>query len=112
MHNPDSWEGWYWGGVHHYGHSMRLGSPEPFGQVEDCLKHAEMGVFWSSDPEATNGLYAGYEGTVRRQWAKDVGIKFVHIDPHWNQTAGHFGGKWIAPRPGTDPALAQALCHV
>ena len=112
VHNPDSWEGWYWGSVHHYGHSMRLGSPEPFGQVEDCLKHAEMVVFWSSDPEATNGLYAGYEGTVRRQWAKDLGIKFVHIDPHWNQTAGHFGGKWIAPRPGTDPALAQALCYV
>jgi len=112
IHNPDSWEGWYWGSVHHYGHSMRLGSPEPFGQVEDCLKHAEMVVFWSSDPEATNGLYAGYEGTIRRQWAKDLGIKFVHIDPHWNQTAGHFGGKWIAPRPGTDPALAQALCHV
>lgn len=112
VHNPDSWEGWYWGSVHHYGHSMRLGSPEPFGQVEDCLKHAEMVVFWSSDPEATNGLYAGYEGTMRRQWAKDLGIKFVHIDPHWNQTAGHFGGKWIAPRPGTDPALAQALCHV
>lgn len=112
VHNPDSWEGWYWGSVHHYGYSMRLGNPEPFGQVEDCLKHAEMVIFWSSDPEATNGLYAGYEGTIRRQWAKDLGIKFVHIDPHWNQTAGHFGGKWIAPRPGTDPALAQALCHV
>ena len=112
VHNPDSWEGWYWGGVHHYGHSMRLGNPEPFGQVEDCLKNAEMIVFWSSDPEATNGLYAGYEGTIRRLWAKELGIKMVHIDPHWNQTAAFFGGKWIAPRPGTDPALAQALCHV
>ena len=111
MHNPDSWEGWYWGGVHHWGHSMRLGNPEFFGQVEDCLKNAEMIVFWSSDPEATNGLYAGYEGTIRRLWAKELGIKIVHIDPHWNQTAGFFGGKWIAPRPGTDPALAQALCH-
>lgn len=112
VHNPDSWEGWYWGGVHHWGYSMRLGNPEPFGQVEDCLKHAEMVVFWSSDPEATNGLYAGYEGTIRRMWAKELGIKFVHIDPHWNQTAAFYGGKWIAPRPGTDPALAQALCHV
>lgn len=112
VHNPDSWEGWYWGGVHHWGHSMRLGSPEPFGQVEDCLKNAEMIVFWSSDPEATNGLYAGYEGTIRRQWAKELGIRMVHIDPHWNQTAAFFGGKWISPKPGTDPALAQALCHV
>ena len=22
--NPDSWEGWYWGAVHHYGYNMRL----------------------------------------------------------------------------------------
>ena len=87
VHNPDSWEGWYWGGVHHYGHSMRLGNPEFFGQVEDCLKNAEMIVFWSSDPEATNGLYAGYEGTVRRLWAKELGIKMVHIDPHYNHSA-------------------------
>ena len=91
---------------------MRLGSPEPFGQVEDCLKNAEMIVFWSSDPEATNGLYAGSEGTIRRQWAKDLGIKMVHIDPQLNHTAAFFGGKWISPRPGTDPALAQGICHV
>ncbi|MGI9259339.1 MAG: molybdopterin-dependent oxidoreductase [Gammaproteobacteria bacterium] len=112
IHNPDSWEGWYWGGVHHYGYSMRLGNPEPFGQVEDCLNNAEMIVFWSSDPEATNGLYAGYEGTIRRLWAKELGIKMVHIDPHWNHSAAFYDGKWIAPRPGTDPALAQALCYV
>ena len=112
IHNPDSWEGWYWGGVHHYGYSMRLGNPEPFGQVEDCLNNAEMIVFWSSDPEATNGLYAGYEGTIRRLWAKELGIKMVHIDPHWNHSAAFYGGKWISPRPGTDPALAQALCYV
>jgi anaerobic selenocysteine-containing dehydrogenase len=24
-HNPDSWEGWYWGATHHYGNSMRVG---------------------------------------------------------------------------------------
>ena len=112
VHNPDSWEGWYWGGVHHYGHSMRLGNPEFFGQVEDCLKNAEMIVFWSSDPEATNGLYAGYEGTVRRLWAKELGIKMVHIDPHYNHSATFYGGKWIAPKVGTDPALAQAICYV
>ena len=112
MHNPDSWEGWYWGALHHWGHSMRLGIGEVFGQVEDCLKECEMVVFWGSDPEATNGVYAAYDGTLRRLWAKELGIKFVHIDPHWNHTAALLGGKWIAPRPGTDPALAQAICHV
>jgi len=111
-HNPDSWEGWYWGATHHWGHSMRLGGGEFYGTVEDCLQEAEMIVFWSSDPESTSGCYGAFEGTVRRGWARQLGIKMVHIDPHLNHTAALFGGKWIAPRPTTDPALAQAICHV
>mgnify|MGYP003352643029 FL=1 len=55
VHNPDSWEGWYWGGMHHYGYSMRNGVPDPFGLVEDCLRECELIVYWSSDPEKTNG---------------------------------------------------------
>ena len=106
--NPDSWEGWYWGAMHHWGNSMRLGTPEFYGTVEDCLKEAELIVFWSSDPDASYG----YEGTVRREWAKELGIPMVHIDPFLNHTAAHLGGKWISPKPGTDSALAQALCHV
>ncbi|HXS41143.1 MAG TPA: molybdopterin-dependent oxidoreductase, partial [Stellaceae bacterium] len=34
-HNPDSWEGWYWGAVHHWGHSLRVGQSETYGTVED-----------------------------------------------------------------------------
>ena len=106
--NPDSWEGWYWGAMHHWGNSLRLGTPEFYGTVEDCLKEAELMVFWSSDPDASYG----YEGTVRREWARELGIPMVHIDPFLNHTAAHLGGKWISPRPGTDSALAQALCYV
>ena len=108
MHSPDSWEGWFWGAMHHWGNSLRLGCPEFYGTVEDCLKEAEMIVFWSSDPDTTYG----FEGARRREWARELGIKMVHIDPHLNHTAAHLGGKWIAPKAGTDPALAQALCHV
>ena len=106
--NPDSWEGWYWGAMHHWGNSLRLGTPEFYGTVEDCLKEAELMVFWSSDPDASYG----YEGTVRREWATELGIPMVHIDPFLNHTAAHLGGKWISPKPGTDAALAQALCYV
>ncbi|MGD9217321.1 MAG: molybdopterin-dependent oxidoreductase, partial [Desulfobacteraceae bacterium] len=53
MHNPDSWEGWYWGAMHHWGNSIRNGASDTYGTVEDCLKEAEMIVFWSSDPEST-----------------------------------------------------------
>ncbi|MEI6669269.1 MAG: molybdopterin-dependent oxidoreductase [Acidobacteriota bacterium] len=108
MHSPDSWEGWFWGASHHWGNSARLGCPEFYGTVEDCLKQAEMIVFWSSDPDTTYG----FEGSQRREWAKQLGIKMVHIDPYLNHTAAHLGGKWIAPRPQTDAALAQAICFI
>jgi trimethylamine-N-oxide reductase (cytochrome c) len=111
-HNPDSWEGWYWGASHHWGHSMRLGLPEGYGTVEDCLKESEMVVFWSSDPESTGGIYGALEGSIRRQWLKDVGIEVVHIDPQFNATAQFLGGKWISPKAGTDAALALAIAYV
>ena len=112
MHNPDSWEGWCWGAAHHWGHSMRAGGGEFVGTVEDLLKECELVVFWASDPEATTGIYAGMEGTVRRQWLKDLGIPCVHIDPFLNHTAGWMGGKWLAPRPTTSVALAHAIAWV
>ncbi len=111
-HNPDSWEGWYWGATHHWGQSMHLGAPESYGTIEDCLKECEMVVFWSSDPEATSGVYAAFEGTVRRQWLKELGIKMVHIDPFYNHTAALLGGKWLAPRPATGNSLPLAIAYV
>lgn len=111
-HNPDSWEGWYWGAMHHWGNSMRNGASDTYGTVEDCLKECEMIVFWSSDPESTSGVYGAFEGTVRRQWAKSLGIRMVHIDPYFNHTAALMGGKWIAPRPDTGNAMALAIAHV
>ncbi len=110
--NPDSWEGWYWGAMHHWGHSQRVGIAGNYGTVEDCLQEAELMVFWSSDPESTNGAYMGFEGTQRRLWAKELGIQFVHIDPHYNPTAQLLGGRWIPIRPQTDAALAIAIMYV
>lgn len=112
MHNPDSWEGWYWGAMHHWGNSMRLGASDTYGTIEDCLRECEMVVFWSSDPESTSGCYGAYEGTIRRQWAKELGIKMVHIDPFYNHTAALYGGKWLAPRPATGNAMALAIAYV
>ena len=112
IHNPDSWEGWYWGAMHHYGYSMRLGQTETYSLVEDLMKEAEMVVFWSADPECTSGSYSAFEGTPRRQWLKDLGIEIVHIDPYYNHTAALLGGKWFAPKPGTDTAMALAIAWV
>jgi anaerobic selenocysteine-containing dehydrogenase len=108
-HNPDSWEGWHWGGVHMWGFSHRLGIPEQYDLLEDALKHTEMMVFWSADPETTGGVYGSFESTSRRFWLKELGVKMVFIDPYHNHTAGLFAGKWLAPRPGTDVALGLAI---
>ncbi len=108
--NPDSWEGWLWGGAHMWGNTHRLGNLEGYDLLEDALKNTEMIVFWSSDPDTTQGgVYAGYESQPRRRWLKDLGVKMVFIDPYFNHTAGMIGDKWLAPRPGTDVPIALAI---
>ncbi|GAH89337.1 unnamed protein product, partial [marine sediment metagenome] len=95
-HNPDSWEGWHWGGMHTWGFAWRLGIPEQYDLLEDALKHTEMIVYWSSDPESTTGIYAGQESTMRRFWLKELGVKMIFIDPYYNFTAINFADKWFA----------------
>jgi molybdopterin guanine dinucleotide-containing S/N-oxide reductase-like protein len=111
-HNPDSWEGWHWGSMHTWGYAWRLGLCEQYDLLADALKNTQMMVFWSSDPEATSGIYSGQESTLRRFWLKELGIKMVFIDPYFNATAANLSDKWLAPRPGTDAALAVAIAYV
>jgi molybdopterin guanine dinucleotide-containing S/N-oxide reductase-like protein len=112
LDNPDSWEGWHWGATHTWGFYWRLGMPEPYDMLDDALKHAEMIVYWSSDPDTTRGVYCGSDSAIWRQWLKEKGVKMVFIDPFHNYTAAAMGGKWIAPRPGTDAAMAMAIAYV
>ncbi len=110
-HNPDSWEGWQWGGVHMWGYAHRLGITDQYDLLEDALQNTEMLVFWSADPETTAGVYGCFESTSRRFWLKELGVKMVFIDPYFNHTAGLFGDKWLAPRPGTDVAIGLAIAY-
>jgi molybdopterin guanine dinucleotide-containing S/N-oxide reductase-like protein len=110
--NPDSWEGWFWGASHVYGFYWRLGIPEQYDLLEDALKNAEMIVYWGNDPDATHAVYSGQESDIWRVWLKQLGIKQVHIDPFCNYTAVVNADKWIAPRPGTDAAMAEAIAYV
>lgn len=112
LDNPDSWEGWHWGASHMYGFFWRLGMPEQYDLLEDALKNTEMIVFWSNDPDTTRGTYSGQESALWRQWLKEKGVETVFIDPYYNFTAGAMEGKWIAPRMGTDTALAMAIAYV
>ena len=111
LDNPDSWEGWHWGASHTYGFFWRLGMPEPYDMLSDALQNAEMIVFWSNDPDTTRGTYSGQDSSLWRLWLKEKGVKMVFIDPFYNYTNAVMGGKWIAPRQGTDTAIAMAIAH-
>lgn len=111
LDNPDSWEGWHWGAPHTYGFFWRLGMPEQYDLLEDALKNTDMIVHWGNDPDSTRGIYGGQESAQWRIWLKKLGKKQIFIDPFCNYTATIMGDKWIAPRPGTDAALAEAIAY-
>jgi trimethylamine-N-oxide reductase (cytochrome c) len=112
LDNPDSWEGWHWGSTHTYGFHWRLGMPPQFDLLEDGLKNCEQLIFWSNDPDTTRGTYSGQESAIWRVWLKEKGIKTIFIDPFHNYTAAAMDGNWLAPRPGSDCALAMAIAYV
>jgi molybdopterin guanine dinucleotide-containing S/N-oxide reductase-like protein len=112
LDNPDSWEGWHWGATHTYGFFWRLGMPEQYDLLEDSLRHAEMIVFWSNDPDSTRGTYTGQDSATWRLWLKQKGVTMVFIDPYYNYTAAAMGGKWIPIRMGSGTAMAMAIAFV
>jgi len=110
--NPDSWEGWHWGATHSWGYYWNLGVIKNFDLLEDALQNTEMIVFWSVDPNTTAGGYWGQESARWRFWLKELGVEMVFIDPWCNYTAAVLADKWLAPRPGTDSALAEAIAYL
>jgi trimethylamine-N-oxide reductase (cytochrome c) len=112
LDNPDSWEGWHWGATHTFGFYWRFGLPEQYDLLEDALKNTELIVHWGNDPDSTHGVYGGQESAIWRLWLKQLKIKQIYIDPFCNYTAAIQADKWIAPRPGTDAAMAEAIAYV
>ena len=112
LHNPDSWEGWHWGAPHVYGYWWQLGVPEQYDLLEDVMRHADNIVYWSIDPDFVRAAYNGMESAIWFEWLRSAGKQQIFIDPFCNYTASRLADKWIAPRPGTDAALALAIAYV
>jgi cysteine desulfurase NifS len=72
------------------------------------LEHAELIVVWGANP-ATDCPPLDYKRIIG---ATKRGAQLVVIDPRRTLTAKIGGAQWIPIRPGTDGALALALCQV
>ena len=110
--NPDSWEGAHWGAIHTWGYMWLLGHCDNYDMLEESLKHTEQIIYWSVDPNSSCYQYWGQDSLIWRYWCKKLGIKGIFIDPFCNTTASVWGDKWIAPRAGTDSAMAEAIAWV
>jgi len=110
-HNPDSWEGWYWGAKHVWG-------MEPVGEmwpvtnvIPDILKNGDMDLFWGCDPETTPWGWNGQIVSRLCYWFTELGIKQVYVCPDVNYGTAVHADKWIPIRPNTDAALQLAIAY-
>ena len=102
----------FFGGVDmavHMGLNNVLGFKGMFGQAANewtDRTRAKVYLVWGNNPAETSMTSMRFLLDAR-----DAGARVVVIDPRYSATAMH-ASWWVAPRPGTDLALALGLLHV
>ena len=92
-----------------------VGERDPRSEAwESVLANAERIVFWGCDPLITNDI--DWTTTLHNarpyfERLKASGIPTISVNPIRTKTAKWLESAWLAPRPGTDPALMLALMH-
>lgn len=76
------------------------------GVDPESVAHSKFIILWACNAVSTNLHLWPFITEARRH-----GAKLVVIDPYRSRTAAQ-ADQWIAPRPGTDGALALAMGHV
>jgi molybdopterin guanine dinucleotide-containing S/N-oxide reductase-like protein len=110
--NPDSWEGWFWGGKHFWG-CEPVGKMAPQTNVIiDAAHNTEMIIYWSGDPETTTWGWTGQINSRILYWWKELGIKQIYISPDLNYAAAVHADKWIPVLPNTDAAFQLAIAYI
>ena len=88
--------------------------PRMFGEIaianhETEILHSKLLLLWG------NNLVTNHFGSAQKRMlmlAKERGIRIIVIDPRQSDTVLAAADQWIAIRPGTDSALADAMCWV
>jgi molybdopterin guanine dinucleotide-containing S/N-oxide reductase-like protein len=111
VRNPDSWEGWYWGGKHAWGFEGHGKAPQTNNML-DVSKNTDLLLFWGCDPETTPWGWGGQMASRLCYWFTELGIKTIYICPDLNYGAAIHADKWIPIKPNTDAALHLAIAYV
>jgi len=85
----------------------KVGVGAGWGADPRNMSEADMIIFWGINPVASHINAANHARKAR----KDRGTKIVSIDPYRGHTA-KMADLHLAPKPGTDGALACAVMHV
>ncbi len=94
-----------------------LGSAEIYSKqtsYEMIAANTKTIVLWGMDPLKSFLIDVGVPDFSRIKWFqrfKRLGMKFICIDPVYNDTAKELGAEWIPVRPGTDTAMILGMCH-
>ena len=112
VRQPDSWEGWYWGSKHVWGHGFQGMMAPQLNILKDVVEHCDLVLKWGCDDETTPWGFTGQNATNISYFFTKVGIKQVYICPELNFGAAVHADKWIPILPNTDAALQLAIIYV
>lgn len=94
-----------------------LGSMEVYSKQtapEVIAANTKTIVLWGMDPVKSFLIDTAVPDFKRIKWFrrfKKLGVKFICVDPVYNDTAKELGAEWIPVRPGTDTAMILGMCH-
>jgi trimethylamine-N-oxide reductase (cytochrome c) len=94
-----------------------LGKMEVYSKqtsYEVIAKNTRTIVLWGTDPLKSFLIDYFIPDFQRLHWFrkfKAQGVKFICIDPVYNDTAKEFEAEWVPVRPGTDVAMILGMCH-
>ncbi len=84
----------------------------PHGVLHPDFRHTRYLLAWGWNiTNAGGNKFCWITWPQQLMEARERGLKVVHIDPRL-RSAGPFADVWLPIRPGTDLALALALCNV
>jgi trimethylamine-N-oxide reductase (cytochrome c) len=108
---PDSWEGWYWGGKHMWGMEPIGLCNQTNGVFRDITQNGDAVLYWGCDPETTPWGWSGQQASRLCYWLNDINVKSIFICPDVNYGGAVHADKWIPVLPNTDSALQLAIAH-